>query len=72
MYLCEILDCQPGDIVEYIQDETWKKNIYVLYYIYKRGKPESGYPQIISKLFLQTAVTTANSGGYFRFSLKIV
>jgi DNA-binding Xre family transcriptional regulator len=22
MYLCEILDCQPGDIVEYIQDET--------------------------------------------------
>ena len=22
MYLCEILNCQPGDIVEYIQDET--------------------------------------------------
>ena len=23
MYLCEILNCQPGDIVEYIQDKTW-------------------------------------------------
>lgn len=22
MYLCEILNCQPGDIVEYIQDKT--------------------------------------------------
>ena len=22
MYLCEILNCQPGDIVEYIQNET--------------------------------------------------
>ena len=22
IYLCEILNCQPGDIVEYIQDET--------------------------------------------------
>ena len=37
-----------------------------------RESHRSGYPQIISKLFLQTAVTTANSGGYFRFPLKIV
>lgn len=22
MYLCEILDCQPGDIVEYIRNDT--------------------------------------------------
>ena len=22
IYLCEILNCQPGDIVEYIQDKT--------------------------------------------------
>ena len=22
MYLCEILNCQPGDIVEYIHDKT--------------------------------------------------
>ena len=22
MYLCEILNCQPGDIVEYIQDKA--------------------------------------------------
>lgn len=24
MYLCEILNCQPGDILEYIPDETLK------------------------------------------------
>ena len=24
MYLCEILDCQPGDIVEYIRNEDRK------------------------------------------------
>lgn len=31
MYLCEILNCQPGDIVEYIQDKTWNTTIYMLY-----------------------------------------
>ena len=30
MYLCEILNCQPGDIVEYIQDETWNKIINMI------------------------------------------
>lgn len=39
MYLCEILDCQPGDIVEYIRNDTWSKIMNVLYYIHKRGKP---------------------------------
>ena len=38
MYLCEILNCQPGDIVEYIQDKTWIRILYMLYY--KEGKPE--------------------------------
>ena len=38
----------------------------------KEENHRNGYPQIISKLFLQTAVTTANSGGYFRFPLKTV
>lgn len=41
MYLCEILDCQPGDIVEYIQDETWKK-IYMCYITYiKEGNQKA-------------------------------
>ena len=30
MYLCEILNCQPGDIMEYIQDESWNEIRYML------------------------------------------
>lgn len=39
MYLCEILNCQPGDIVEYIQDETWNKIIYAILNV-EKGNPE--------------------------------
>ena len=31
MYLCEILNCQPGDIVEYVHAETWNEFINVIY-----------------------------------------
>ena len=31
MYLCEILNCQPGDIVEYVHDKTWNEFIHMLY-----------------------------------------
>ena len=30
MYLCEILDCQPSDIVEYIKDNPWNKLKHML------------------------------------------
>lgn len=30
MYLCEILDCQPGDIVEYVKYKTWNNNMTML------------------------------------------
>ena len=51
----------------YLQNAVDKDIIIV-----DRESQGSGYPQEINILFLQTAVTTANSGGYFRFPLKIV
>ena len=51
----------------YLQNAVDKDIIIV-----DRESQRSGYPQEINILFLQTAVTTANSGGYFRFPLKTV
>ena len=51
----------------YLQNAVDKDIIIV-----DRESQRSGYPQEINILFLQTAVTTANSGGYFYFIEKSV
>ena len=40
--------------------------------IVDRESQRSGYPHLFRTTFSRSAVTSANSGGYFRFPLKTV